>query len=85
MAAFVSMAVVVFLAYFFYRSLWAVLPLLPVGAVFFCRLRRRKGERKREELTEQFRECILAVSTLLGAGYSVENAFMECEQDMELM
>ncbi len=85
MAAFASMAVVVFLAYFFYQSFWAVLPLLPVGAVFFCRLRRRKGERKREELTEQFRECILAVSTLLGAGYSVENAFMECEQDMELM
>ena len=80
-----STAVVAFLAYFFYRSVWAVLPLLPVGVVFFRRLRRRKGERKREELTEQFRECILTVSTLLGAGYSVENAFMECEQDMELM
>lgn len=36
-------------------------------------------------MTEQFRECILAVSTLLGAGYSVENAFLECEQDMALM
>lgn len=80
-----STAVVAFLAYFFYRSVWAALPLLPVGVVFFRRLRCRKGERKREELTEQFRECILTVSTLLGAGYSVENAFMECEQDMELM
>lgn len=62
-----------------------MLPLLPVGVVFFCKIRRGKGEREREELTAQFRECILAVSTLLGAGYSVENAFLECEQDMVLM
>lgn len=62
-----------------------MLPLLPVGAVFFCKIRRDKGEREREELKEQFRECILAVGTLLGAGYSVENAFLECGQDMELM
>lgn len=74
-----------FAAYFFYRSLWAVLPLVPMGVVFFRKIRRGKGEREREELTEQFRECILAVSTLLGAGYSVENAFLECEQDMSLM
>lgn len=33
----------------------------------------------------QFRECILAVGTMLEAGYSVENAFLECEQDMVLM
>ena len=53
--------------------------------MFFCRIRRRKGEQEREELTAQFRECILAVGALLGAGYSVENAFLECEQDMALM
>lgn len=80
-----STAVVAFLAYFFYRSAWAVLPLLPVGVVFFRRLRRRKGEQKREALSEQFRECILAVSTLLTAGHSVENAFIECAQDMLLI
>lgn len=62
-----------------------MLPLLPAGVVFFCKIRRSKGEREREELTAQFRECILAVGTLLGAGYSVENAFLECEQDMALM
>ncbi|MCM1057036.1 MAG: type II secretion system F family protein [Firmicutes bacterium] len=84
-AVLVSAAVTVFAAYFFYRSFWAVLPLLPIGVVLFRKLRKEKGEREREELTEQFRECILAVSTLLGAGYSVENAFLECEQDMALM
>lgn len=59
--------------------------LLPAGAALFCKIRNGRGEREREELTEQFRECILAVSTLLGAGYSVENAFLECRQDMALM
>ncbi len=48
-------------------------------------MRGEKGKREKEELTSQFRECILAVSALLQAGYSVENAFLECEQDMALM
>lgn len=78
-------AVTVFAAFFFYRNLWAILPLLPVGLAFFRKIRREKGEQEREELKEQFRECILAVGALLGAGYSVENAFLECEQDMALM
>lgn len=81
----VSAAVTVFAAYFFYRSLWAAVPLLPLGVVFFRKIRQERGEREREELTGQFRECILAVGTMLGAGYSVENAFLECEQDMTLM
>lgn len=38
-----------------------------------------------EDLAVQFRECILAVTTFLQAGYSVENAFLECRQDMALM
>lgn len=80
-----SMAVTALVMYFFYRSLWAALLLWPIGAIFFREIRRSRGERAREELTVQFRECILAVSTLLGAGYSVENAFLECGQDMALM
>lgn len=72
-------------AYFFYRSFWALLPLSAIGLSAFRMLRRQKAERAREELAAQFRECILAVSTLLQAGYSVENAFLGCRQDMALM
>lgn len=61
------------------------MPLLPVGILLFRRIRHEKGEMERAELTGEFRECILAVGTLLGAGYSVENAFLECGQDMSLM
>lgn len=74
--------ITVFLAGFFYRSIWAVFPLSPLGAVYFYLMRGERGRRRREELAGQFRECILAVSSSLQAGYSVENAFLESERDM---
>ena len=80
-----SALVPVILAHFFYRSAWAAVLLFPSGAVCFLNIRNRKGERDREELAAQFRECILAVAASLQAGYSTENAFLECEQDMILM
>lgn len=80
-----SAAVTVFLSYFFYRSMLAAVPLSLAGAFCFHKMRAEKGRREREELVGQFRECIMAVSASLQAGYSVENAFLECEQDMTLM
>lgn len=80
-----SVALVFFLTYFFYRSLWALPVLAPIGIFFFGAICRKKQEKEKEELTAQFRECILAVSTSLQAGYSAENAFVECIKDMRLM
>ncbi|MCM1044769.1 MAG: type II secretion system F family protein [Candidatus Gastranaerophilales bacterium] len=76
---------VCFLAYFFYRSIWAVLPLSVVGVFFFKHLVEKKAMRSREELTVQFKECILSVSASLKAGYAVENAFLESRADMRLL
>lgn len=73
------------LAYFFYRSFLALIPLSGIGVLAFRRIGGLKAERDREELAVQFRDCILAVATSLQAGYSVENAFLECRQDMALM
>lgn len=81
----VCAAVTVLLAYFFYRSLWAVIPLGAVGLYLFLDIRRKKVKKARDELAAQFRECILSVVSSLQAGYSVENAFLESEKDMELM
>lgn len=74
-----------FLAYFFYRSPLALAPLSGIGILFFFRTAGEKARKRREELSCQFRECILAAATLLQAGYSAENAFIECRQDMLLM
>ena len=75
--------VVLFLAWFFYRSIWAVPPLAPLGYFLIGEQKRKKGERRRLELTEQFKECILSVSASLQAGYAVENAFLESREDMK--
>ncbi len=81
----VAILIVLFLAYFFYRSLWACLPLLGVGVLYVRMQRRRRCSQCRQELTIQFRECILSVSASLKAGYAVENAFLESRTDMELL
>lgn len=81
----ICLAITGALAWFFYRSILAMIPLAAVGIYAFFQIRDEKSKQEREEFAGQFRECILAVSTLLQAGYSMENAFLECWQDMELM
>lgn len=80
-----SAAVVMFLACFFYRSLWAALPLAVLGVFYFRMQKRNKIENYRRELELQFKECILSVSISLRAGYAVENAFLESRKDMRLL
>ena len=80
-----SAALVFFLSYFFYRSLLAIPAISPIGILFFAAICKKKQEKDKEELAAQFRECILAVSTSLQAGYSAENSFVECIKDMRLM
>ena len=72
-------------AYVFYRSLTAFIVLIP-GFLFYSKLRLKQAEReRRKNLALQFRESILAVSTALNAGYSVENSFIEAWHDMKRM
>lgn len=73
------------LAFFFYRSVWAVPPLAAVGAVYLRGRAVKKRDSRREELTLQFKECILSVAASLKAGYAVENAFLESRDDMKLL
>lgn len=80
-----SVLVVVLLAYFFYRSVWAMLPLSVIGVLFFRMEGKRRIETMREELIGQFKECILSVAASLKAGYAVENAFVESRNDMKLL
>lgn len=82
MAVAESFGVMVLLAYFFYRSVWAILPLGFAGFFFYRSLRKRSIKNKLEMLEYQFKECILSVSASLKAGYAVENAFRESERDM---
>lgn len=80
-----SAGIVFLLAYFFYKSLWAVLPLGVLGFFYAEMERKKRNEKRREELTVQFKECILSVSASLQAGYAIENAFLESREDMKSM
>ena len=73
---------VLFFSWFFYRFLLASILLSPLGWFWIRHVKKQKGEKRRQELTEQFKECILSVSASLQAGYAVENAFLESREDM---
>lgn len=70
------------IAYVFYRSAAAFFLLLPAMYYYMKMKKRELMEKRKKELGMQFREAILAVSTALGAGYSVENSFVEAEKDL---
>lgn len=80
-----GLGIAVFFAFFFYRSAWAVAPMLPVGGVFVYYRQQKRMRRKKQQLLLEFKECVLSVAASLKAGYAVENAFEESIGDMEAM
>jgi len=74
-----------FLAFFFYRSFWAVIPMTVPAAVLIWWDRKQETRRQDKELLQQFEECVLAVAGAVKAGYAAENAFVESMKDMEMM
>lgn len=77
--------VVLFFAYFFYRSVWAIPFMLPVGVAFVWWEHKKRMQEEELFFLEQFKECILSVAASLRAGYAVENAFLESMGDMRMM
>lgn len=80
-----GMLLVGIFAYFFYRSLWAYLLLMPFLFLFLKRKKKELAERRRRELNTQFKDAVLSVSANQKAGYSVENSFKEAYRDMAML
>ena len=80
-----AVGLVLFFAYFFYRSLWLAILLTPVGIFFLKRKKKELGRRQQDTLKIQFREAVLSISAGMRAGYSAENAFKEAYKDMVRM
>lgn len=80
-----GLGVAIFFAYFFYRSVWAFIPMLPVGAFMIYDRIKKKNTKMRLIYLEQFKECILSVASAVRAGYAVENAFAESIPDLEVL
>ena len=76
---------VILFSYFFYRSVWAVIPLGFLGIVCWQNDNRHRIAVDKHRLLLQFRDLIQAVAAQMRAGYSVENSFLECYPDMCMM
>lgn len=80
-----SVAVVLFFSFFFYRSMWAIILLWPLGVWLYLKLQKEKGEKRRTVLEVEFQDCMHALSASLRAGCSVEHAFEEVLPDIEAL
>lgn len=81
----VSLAIVLFFSFFFYRSMIAAVFLWPLGILTYLSFQKEKGNKRKQRLEAEFKDCILSVAANLRAGYSVENAFEESIQDMQAL
>ncbi len=81
----IGLGISLFFAFFFYRSVWAWVPMLPVGVVFVAQRQKKRIRKSKQSFLLQFKECVLSVEASLHAGYAVENAFAESIGDMEIM
>lgn len=73
------------ISFFFYRSWVAFVLLLPYVFLHIKRKKKEERERYKDKLQRQFQDGILAVSSALNAGYSIENAFYEARKDLRLL
>ncbi|MDE6386568.1 MAG: hypothetical protein K2L82_02035 [Lachnospiraceae bacterium] len=80
-----GIVLVLAIGYFFYQSWIACLFLMPVFLLFIREKRKELSKRKKQELSIQFKDLILAVAANQKAGYSIENAFRESYKDMEML
>lgn len=80
-----GIGIMVALAFFFYRSVWALPALIPVYWLYQKEAAKTCRQKRQKETAVQFKDTILAVCANQKAGYSVENAFKQSYQDMMLL
>ncbi|MDE6406712.1 MAG: type II secretion system F family protein [Lachnospiraceae bacterium] len=73
------------IGYFFYRSWFACVLLFPVFVLFMREKKKDMAKKRRQELSLQFKDLVLALSANVKAGYSIENALREAYRDVELL
>ena len=80
-----SAGAVILLDHFFYRSLWVLVILIPLGIAFLLLQIKLMADKKRAEFRQQFKELLMLSSTLQRAGYSVENSILKSHKDIRYM
>ena len=70
-------------AFLFYRSVWALVLIVPVVIACVCRSRTRREQEQTKRVQRQFQSAMQSVSGALGAGYSLEYAWRYAQGDMQ--
>ena len=70
-------------SFVFYRSLHLFILFTPAALCYPLLMRKELKKKRKEMLLLQFRDAILALSSCLNAGYSVENAFAEAMKETD--
>lgn len=68
--------------YLFYREILAFLFMMPIPFLWLRLRIKEKNQRRKTELSYQFRDALNILSVSLRAGYSIENSLIETEKDM---
>ena len=67
----------------FYKTLWALLFMIPVPFVYLRWKKKQLIQERKRKLNYQFRDALNSMSVAVQAGYSVENAVSACVKDLE--
>ena len=73
------------LSYTFYRSLGVFCLMLPCSAAGIFLERKMRLEKRRQKLSEEFRESMVILASSLAAGYSMENALKASVDELETL
>lgn len=71
------------IAWLFYRSWNALILILPLFPFCFSNYKREQVKRRKIRLLHEFKDGMQIVSTTLLAGYSMENAWIEAENELK--
>ena len=71
------------IAYLFYHSFWGMLLYPFVYGLVWRKWKKQEKEKRKRQIRAEFKEAMQAVTTALTAGYSMENAWREAEQELE--
>lgn len=69
--------------YLFYKSIWVLVFMLPVPALYLKWKKRQLIRERKKKLNYQFKDALNSLSVAVQAGYSVENAVSACARDLE--
>lgn len=71
------------MSYFFYRSIIPIITVVPIYPFYRNIKKKRLAERRKKELSFQFKEMLNSMVSAISAGYSLENAVVEAYGDMK--